>query len=339
MHCAILHSIISGHLLVANTAIASQAPTVKSVPANAKATYQPVILQEQSVTEQLVPLINPQLGQIDNSKPIEDFAKPDKSQYNLFNPTPKNLLRKFTSDRPGVTNNPFTIDAGHLQFETYFVDYTRKSRDENGNTTENFLFVPTYFRLGLLNNVDFELLFQPYEVDRTRLSNTKTNENSGLSNLEADVKINIYGNDTYGKPGSTALGIMSFVDIPTVNNGLGNSSIEGGLGFPFEIKLSKKTSLGLMTEFDINKNNANNGYHLKYINSASLGYDLTNTLGSYAEISTQVGNESKYGKAVTFDTGLSLNLGKNAQIYSGINIGLTRAANDVDVYIGLSKRF
>lgn len=267
-------------------------------------------------------------------------AKPNKSQYNLFNPTPKNLLREFSTDRPDVTENPFTVDAGHFQFEADLVNYTRKGSDEDGNTTEKFLFTSTNLKLGLLNNVDFQLLFQPYNFARTRVRDTgRVKENSGLDILQARVKINIYGNDTFEKPGSTAFGIMPFINIPTVHNGLSNNSIEGGLIFPFAIKLSDKADLGLMSEFDILRNEANDSYHVEYLNTASLGYELTKSLGTYFEITTRFGNESKFGGIVTFDTGLLFNLGNDTQLDAGINIGLTRAADDINPFVGLSKRF
>jgi hypothetical protein len=37
----------------------------------------------------------------------------DKSQYNVFNPTPCGQLRDFAPDRPDQTEGPFTADAGH----------------------------------------------------------------------------------------------------------------------------------------------------------------------------------------------------------------------------------
>ena len=46
---------------------------------------------------------------------------PDKSQYTLFNPAPANCLREFDPDRPDVTDSPFTVDAGHIQFEIRLV--------------------------------------------------------------------------------------------------------------------------------------------------------------------------------------------------------------------------
>ena len=49
---------------------------------------------------------------------------PDKSGYNLFNPTPDDEMRKFTPDRPGKGYSVRTIDAGHIELETDFVSYT-----------------------------------------------------------------------------------------------------------------------------------------------------------------------------------------------------------------------
>ena len=47
----------------------------------------------------------------------------DKSSYTLFNPTPDRLLRDMTTDRPDVTESPFTVDAGHIQIESNLFGY------------------------------------------------------------------------------------------------------------------------------------------------------------------------------------------------------------------------
>jgi hypothetical protein len=48
----------------------------------------------------------------------------DKSRYNLFHPTPDNLLRELATDRPDKTESPTTVDAGHFQFEMDFATFT-----------------------------------------------------------------------------------------------------------------------------------------------------------------------------------------------------------------------
>ena len=54
-------------------------------------------------------------------------ASPDKSDYTLFNPTPRDRLREMSTDRPDKTESPFTVDAGHFQIET-LVDVERTMR-------------------------------------------------------------------------------------------------------------------------------------------------------------------------------------------------------------------
>jgi len=43
---------------------------------------------------------------------------PDKSQYTLFDPTPRDLWRPYNTDRPSKTDSPYTIDAGVFQVES-----------------------------------------------------------------------------------------------------------------------------------------------------------------------------------------------------------------------------
>src|SRR5262249_15614520 len=76
----------------------------------------------------------------------------DKNQYWLFNPTPDKLLREMTTDRPDITESPFTVDAGHLQFETTLVGYTRSAPDRERTVTDEFDFFTTNMRIGITNS-------------------------------------------------------------------------------------------------------------------------------------------------------------------------------------------
>src|SRR5262245_10319185 len=76
----------------------------------------------------------------------------DKSQYTLFNPTPDSLLRDLTTDRPDITESPFTVDAGHVQVETTIFGYTRSARDARGAITDSYELGTTNVRIGLTND-------------------------------------------------------------------------------------------------------------------------------------------------------------------------------------------
>lgn len=169
----------------------------------------------------------------------------DKSAYNLFNPTPVALLRELSTDRPDKTESPYTVDAGHIQLEADFANYT--GDHDNGVETDAFNVAPFNFKIGLLNNVDVQIVFDSYIHERVRDRAARTTETtSGVGDLTTRLKINLWGNDG----GKTAFAIMPFVKAPTNSHGLGNNAVEGGVILPLAVELPGGFGLGLMTEFD-----------------------------------------------------------------------------------------
>ncbi len=55
-----------------------------------------------------------------SAQDLPKTEKPIKQRYNLFHPTPKDSLREMDPDRPNVTESPYTVDAGHVQYEADF---------------------------------------------------------------------------------------------------------------------------------------------------------------------------------------------------------------------------
>ncbi|WP_337884468.1 hypothetical protein [Fischerella thermalis] len=104
----------------------------------------------------------------------ESKNKPNKSQYNLFNPTPRELWREFSTDRPDKTETPFTVDAGRFTMEADLFIYTRDVNNKEGDdvTTYNY-FVPN-FKVGLTNNIDLQIIPEVYTVERTKPKGDRT---------------------------------------------------------------------------------------------------------------------------------------------------------------------
>jgi len=276
------------------------------------------------------PTKNPSPNPETNKCPVAN-----KSQYNLLNPTPRRLLREFTTDRPDKTENPFTVDAGHYQIEADLGTYTRDVNNRDGIDTRAFqIFIPN-LRVGVLNNVEFDIILGTYNNVRTKFKNGTAEEHSGFGDTTLRMKVNFFGNDC----GSIALGILPFIKFPTNQDNLGNNSIEGGIIFPLAIGLSKRWDLGLQTEFDFNKNEPDPGYNVGFVNAASFGYKITNRLGTYFELFTQTTTERNSQFVVTFDTGLLYLLTENFQLDAGVNLGLTQGADDFNPFVGFSVRF
>src|SRR6202008_2694373 len=88
----------------------------------------------------------------DKAKPVK---KPDKSQYWLLNPVPPDQMRSFNTDRPTKANVPYTVDAGHFQYETDLVNFTHQVI---GSAHTNTIMAPNpTFKVGVTNNADLEV--------------------------------------------------------------------------------------------------------------------------------------------------------------------------------------
>jgi hypothetical protein len=265
---------------------------------------------------------------------------PDKSQYTLFNPTPERCLREFQPDHPDQTSNPFTIDSGHVEPEVTLFSYARQAKDDEGTRTHRFEFVSTDIRVGVFNNFEIGVDVAPYNiVGRDFMGPVDDDWAEGPDSLGLEAKYNLYGNDTFGAPGTTSLAVLAVLDVPTVRNGVGEEDVEGSVAFPFAIRLSEKTELELMTKYDFIKNESGSGYHVEYFNSGSYSYDWTSKLSTYFEVATRLGNEDPSGPIVDIGIGAAYVPRENLQLDCGVNIGLTEAADRINPFLGVVKRF
>jgi Putative MetA-pathway of phenol degradation len=259
-------------------------------------------------------------------------------EYSLFNPTPAPLMREFNTDRPSITEGPFTIDPGHLQTESDFANFTKSKPDADGAITETIRYGSTNIRLGVASDLELDFVLQPYTTIRTIDPTSKTWA-AGIDTAQLRAKYNIYGNDTYKNPGAIALGIIPFVNIPTAHNGVSQEHVDGGFIVPFQLKMSDKIDLNVMTELDYIKNEMTSGHHFEYVNTGALLYQLTDKLGTYIELATRFGNESPLGGIVIAGGGFTYKLAENVQADIAMNIGLTRASDRINVLAGISRRY
>ena len=269
-----------------------------------------------------------------------DIYKPevDKSAYHLFNPTPSQYLRDMAIDGPGRTESAYTVDAGHFQIEMTLFSYSAYKETSDGVTyyQEYWAFAPVNLKIGLLNRLDLQLVLEPYNLAYEHKDDGYSQaKHRGFGDTTLRVKYNLWGNDR----GRTALAVMPYVKFPTGAEGLGNSSIEGGLILPFEADLPGSFYLGLTTRFEAERNFGEPGYHANFGNSILLGRDLFRHLSGYVEFYSLVSLERDAGWLGTFDTGLSYALTKNFQLNAGVNLGVTRSADQWNPFVSFAWRF
>lgn len=256
----------------------------------------------------------------------------------MLNPTPAALLRELSTDRPDKTESPYTVDAGHFQVEADLFTFSqdRDTSDGADTRTDAWRFGVVNLKAGLCNWADLQLVLESYSSVRTddRVADAVTRQ-SGFGDVALRFKANLWGNDG----GPTAFAVMPFVKLPTNQDDLGNDAVEGGVIFPLAVELPGGWGMGLMTVFAFLENGSGSGYHAEYLNSVTLSHDIVGKLGGYVEFFSLVSAEDGAAWVGTVDLGFTYGLTKNIQLDAGVNIGVTRAADDVNPFLGFSVRF
>jgi len=260
----------------------------------------------------------------------------DKSMYSIFNPTPFGLMRELSADRPDKTDCPFTVDAGHFQVEMDFANLTNnRSNPDRGNVRSTaFEVSPMSLKVGLLNNLDFQLVCTLYRWEKTDDPSAKTVERkSGFDGITPRFKLNLVGNDG----GFFALALIPFVKLPLSGGHLGNGSVEGGVGIPYSFDIPD-WDVGFQTTFHFNRNEVG-GNHTEVDNSVSIGHSLIGKLSLAGEFFSNVSTERGTGWVGTLDAWLTYQVEENLRFDCGSYIGMTLPADDLHLWLGMTWRF
>lgn len=253
-----------------------------------------------------------------------------------LDPAPPRPLRDLTTDRPDVTESPFTVDAGHIQIESTLLGYSRSRRDEGGVVTDAYEFATTNLRIGLTENFELGLVWQPYGIADPRGG---APVQRGIGSVTLRAKVNLWGNDGLEAAGDIALALLPYVTLPTDrDNGIGNAEPGFGVIVPLGIDLGGGFGLGINAAADFAREDGEGGHDASGLASASLARDWGGGLGSYAEVVWAFGQRGA-GDAVTLGSGLTYALSENWQIDAGVNIGATRSADAIAPFIGIAARF
>lgn len=143
----------------------------------------------------------------DNADGTSAELRTDKSQYNLFHPTPDDLLRDFSSSRPDQTTGAHSVDAGHFYLETG----TAYSLGLGAKRTDTWDYgQSTHFRAGLTNNIELELIWSGVDNTRTR-SGRSDSTITGSTDLTIRTRLVLVGNDSK----TFAFSIDPEITVPT----------------------------------------------------------------------------------------------------------------------------
>jgi hypothetical protein len=269
-------------------------------------------------------------------------APVDKSQFDLFNPVPTNLLRDMVTDRPTRGTTPVTVDAGHVQFEIGAFDYTfDRDRDQPANSrSDDFLFGQVNARVGVTNNVEFTVQIDPFDCARnTDFTAGITERQQGVGDTFLGGKINLFGNDTINNPWAVSMGLIPQVKLPSARRDIGNGHAEATLGIPVFVNLPGGFHLLAQTTPGWERNDTNTGDRLGWQNSVEFDRNVIDNLDLYVEYWSHVSTASHQIAEQSIDVGLVYTVNSNLQVDSGLFLGLNRATPSFEWTAGFSVRF
>jgi hypothetical protein len=261
-------------------------------------------------------------------------TKPDKSQYWLLNPVPADQMRSFSTDRPPKANVPYTVDAGHFQYETDLVNFTHQVV---GSVHTDTLLVPNpTLKVGVTNNVDLEVNTPFVGVHSFNATTVVSNTFWNIGDTFVRSKINLWGNDG----GDTAAAVIPYIKAPSAPPGIGNGAVEGGLIGPVAVSLPSNFTLLLVPEVDVLKDSADGGYHGNYVLDVNLSHELIKNVTGYVEFWYDYNADpTQRANLASVDLAVAWVFLPNVQVDFGANIGVTNATPAIQVFAGLSQRF
>ncbi len=235
--------------------------------------------------------------------------------------SPAAELRPLSTDRPDTTESPYTVDAGHLQFEMELANWTHDGHDREFSLGE------LNAKIGLNASTDLQVVMPFYTHVR--------DGGEGFGDVEIRLKHNLWGNDE----GSTALALMPFVKIPTANGDLGNDEFEGGLIVPFGFEGPAGWACAVMAELDVDADDDGSGHHFVGVISATTSHSVTENTGIFLELVSVLSAESGSDWEAYFNTGMTWAVTPTWQLDGGVRVGLTDAATDFTPFVGASTKF
>lgn len=256
----------------------------------------------------------------------------NKAHYSLFNPTPKELMREMSTDRPDTTESPITVDAGHCQIEASFLDYNRDQ--SQGTKTDTWTAGAVNLKVGLLDRTDIQFVFDAHTNAKTTTAGASSTAN-GISDLTIRLKQNLWGNEGDTR---TAFGLMPWISAPTGSDDLSADKYQGGMIAPLAFGITKRVAAAIMLQADALWNDAAAQYYVEWTHTATCGFEITDALGMFTEYVGQNDSGTASNYRASANIGLTYALNDNLILDTGVRLGLNEAAEDFGWFAGVSYR-
>jgi hypothetical protein len=243
--------------------------------------------------------------------------------------------RAYCPTRPGLGTTPCTIAPGHVSVETALTDWTLSQ--DSTQRTDTILIGDSFVRVGLTDAVEAQIGWTPFGHLRTRDKLAGTVDSADrVGDLTLGFKANLHHPDGSG----VSLAVQPFVTLPVGRAPLGAGDWGAGVVVPITFDLSDTLNFATTTEADAAVDGGGHGRHFAVSETLGLSMKLSKALSVSVE-GQLLRDDDPAGKTTQGLASLSFAWAAkdNLQLDVGGVAGLNRDAADVELYIGVSRRF
>ena len=244
--------------------------------------------------------------------------------------------RDFCADRPGKGSPPCVLDAGRFQAELGVADgaWSRGG----GVSTDDETYGALELRLGLSSTLEGQLAWNAHERVRDEdraTGDAATAEGAGDLTLGLRWSLRNPGGD------GVSVALQPFVSAPTGTGGIGDGTWLGGVIVPLSVPLDTNWSLALSPEVSARPDADGSGRHVGFGGAVGVGRSFGPVALGVELWADRDEDPSDGVTSASFDltaawTPASV---KDLQLDASAYVGLNRATPDLELAVGVAKRF
>ena len=242
-------------------------------------------------------------------------------------------MRDFCPDRPGLGTPACTIDRDHVAVELGLVDWTLDKQP--GSRTDTIVAGEVLVRYGVTDSLEAQVGWSSFGHVRER-SGGIAESSSGTGDISIALRQNLRNPDGSG----FAVAVMPFASPPPGGPAIGAGDWSAGLLLPISNALPAGFQLGFTGSIEAAVDADRDGHHLAYGSVVGLDIPVNDTVGVTLEFSARQDDDPS-GRVTELLGGLSSawSPGSSLQFDVGANAGLNRNTPDLQLYLGIARRF
>lgn len=243
--------------------------------------------------------------------------------------------RDYCPARPGLGTPACTIAPGRVSVETGLADWQHDDTpDERDDTV---LIGDTLLRIGVSDTIELQVGWTPFGHVRSR---DKASGSVSSANRVGDVLVGFKANLDNPDGDGFSIAVQPFAVLPVGRAPVGAGDWSAGAVVPMSFDLSDTLNLQFSPEVDAAADGDGNGRHFAYSGVLGLGYAVNDAVGVTVEFQAARDQDPAEHSTQLFGAVSAAWMpSDDLQFDIGTTLGLNRDAPDVELYVGVSRRF